>query len=77
MRGSLDCPGVGNYNSNRSIFAEKKGPKWVEGKNKSKSEAKTKLPPVGTYDPKPIDYSLFSSLASLEKGRSKSYFSRT
>ena len=77
MRGSLDAPGVGNYNSNRSGFGENKGWRWIEGKNKSKSEAKTKLPPVGTYDPKPIDYSLFSSMASLEKGKSKSYFPRT
>ena len=65
MRGSLDGPGVGNYNANRSEFGQGKGRRWTEGKNKSKSEAKTKLPPVGTYDPKPVDISLFSSLASL------------
>ena len=29
MRSSLDAPGVGNYNSNKSIFGEKKGNRWV------------------------------------------------
>lgn len=78
MRDALNAPGVGNYNANKSIFGtDNKGSKWIEGKSKSKSENKTKLPPVGTYDPKPLNFSLFSSLASLDKGKSKSYFSKT
>ena len=65
MRDALNAPGVGNYNANKSIFGtDNKGSKWIEGKSKSKSENKTKLPPVGTYDPKPLNFSLFSSISS-------------
>ncbi len=63
MRDALNAPGVGNYNSNKSSFGtEDKGAKWIEGKSKRISDVKTKLPPVGTYDPKPLNFSLFSSL---------------
>lgn len=78
MRDALNAPGVGSYNSAKTAFGtENKGSKWIEGKSRSKSENKTKLPPVGTYDPKPLNFSLFSSLASNDKGKNRSYFSRT
>lgn len=35
-----------------------------------------KLPPVGTYDPLPIEYTLFDNLKNVEKKKSKSYFNR-
>jgi hypothetical protein len=38
MRNSLDCPGVGNYNSNKSFF-DQKGNKWVADPEKNKKKS--------------------------------------
>lgn len=58
MRNSLDCPGVGNYNSYNPAVDRNRGNKWVREEGKKKS-ASVKLPSVGTYNPNPVSYSLF------------------
>jgi hypothetical protein len=59
MRESIEkAPGVGYYNAYRHEF-DKRGSKWVLPKNQSKSDINIKLPPVGTYNPSPVSFSLF------------------
>lgn len=65
MRNSLDSPGVGTYNSARPYF-DHRGSKWVadpEKEKKVKKISNEKLPPVGTYNPNPVTYRLFSSVS--------------
>ena len=76
MRGSIEQPGVGNYNPHQ-LAKHNKAVKWMESKSKSKSEAKTKMPPVGTYDPVPAQFGLFSSIGSLSKNKRKSVFNKS
>lgn len=66
MRNSLECPGVGNYNSDRPYF-DHRGSRWVADPEKDKKKSIEKLPPVGTYTPNPISYRLFSSISDIQK----------
>lgn len=75
MRNSLDAPGVGNYNAHHAIF-DHRGSKWVLPKNKSHSASGVKLPPVGTYNPVPVSFKLFQSVAGLEQKKGKSVFDK-
>jgi hypothetical protein len=76
MRGSIECPGVGQYDAKVDIF-DQRGPKWKEAKGKkSQSQHSMNLPPVGTYNPLPIEYSLFDNLAGSDKKGKKTRFNR-
>ena len=71
MRGSIESPGVGNYNAYNKLYVKgKNGNKWVNSKIKSKSTTNTKLPPVGTYDPSPVSFTLFDSIENKDRSNS-------
>lgn len=76
MRGSIECPGVGQYQAKADLF-DQRGPKWKQNKGKkSQSQHSMNLPPVGTYNPLPIEYSLFDNLAGSAKKSKKTHFNR-
>lgn len=73
MRDSLESPGVGNYNSYHN--EDKRAAKWVAEKGKKVASKSVRLPPVGTYSPRPVAYQLFENELAAQK-RYKSYFNR-
>ena len=76
MRGSLESPGVGEYNAYHGIN-DHRAAKWVaEEEKKTKASTSLKLPPVGTYNPLPQSYELFDNSLKADKKRYKSYFNK-
>jgi len=57
---------VGNYNSYRP-YLDHRGSKWVADPELNKKKSIEKLPPVGTYNPNPISFRLFSSISDTQK----------
>lgn len=78
MRNSLDGPGVGEYNAYR-VEHDHRGNKWSPDPEKAKKLKKsdTKLPPVGTYNPNPASYSLFSSVSGTSKNKNGGFGGKT
>jgi hypothetical protein len=75
MRYSLECPGVGEYNSYHGN-KDQRSVRWMPQKGIKPKEDKLKLPPVGTYNPLPMEYNLFDNSLATDKKRYRSYFSR-
>ena len=70
MRFSLDGPGVGEYNSYHGI-EDHRAIKWMEKKGKT-DKTEVKLPPVGTYTPVPVAFTVFDR----ERKKAKSVMSK-
>jgi hypothetical protein len=69
MKSSSQCPGVGVYNLRKHDYDHRMG-KWVadpqydqKSHTEKKKKSQEKLPFVGTYDPNPVTYRLFSSMS--------------
>lgn len=73
MRGSLEAPGVGQYNEYHK--RDQRAAKWKEENQKKAVSKSVKFPPVGTYTPLPIEYHLFDNELAKQK-RHKSFFSK-
>ena len=66
MRNSIEAPGVGQYNAYRAIL-DHRGSKWGPDNEKNIKKSQVKLPSVGSYNPKPVSYSLFESSSPSTK----------
>lgn len=58
MRNSIEAPGVGQYNAYRAVL-DHRGSKWAADNEKNIKKSTVKLPSVGSYNPRPVSYSLF------------------
>jgi hypothetical protein len=70
MRNAAESPGAGAYNTSHRTFDHRLG-KWVADpeKKKSKEKGHETLPFVGSYNPNPVAYQLFSSMSVKSKIR--------